>query len=395
MIRIFYEGSITLAGNGPESVYAEIDLTRVAENTKILKNDAGTARLMAVVKANAYGHGAVRVARVALDNGASWLGVARLSEGVVLRKAGIQAPILILGYTSDAGVPHLLRYHLHQSILELNHAKSLSRAAEKEKGVISCHIKVDTGMGRVGFDATSGLPEESARSCAAAIAEAVSLKGLHADGIFTHFATADEYDLAPAQGQWHRFSSLLTRLEFLGITFEHRHAANSAGILTLPEARLDMVRGGISLYGLNPSPVVRMDLRGLRPVMALKGCIAQVKWVKKGQGVSYGVTWSAREDTLVATVPCGYGDGYPRGLSQRGRMLVKGESAPILGRICMDMTMIDVTGIQGVQVGDEVVIIGRQGDLTISVDEIAEMMGTINYEITCLIAPRVPRIYSF
>ncbi len=384
-----------VTGELPEPVYAEIDLTRVAENTKILKRDAGTARLMAVVKANAYGHGAEKIARVALENGASWLGVARLSEAVSLRKAGIEAPILILGYTSEAGVPHLLRYNLHQAILELSHARRLSRAAEAMGGRLSCHIKVDTGMGRVGFDAASGTPEESAISCAAAIAEAVSLKGLHADGIFMHFATADERDMAPARGQWHRFSCLLTRLESLGISFDHRHAANSAGILTMPEARLDMVRGGISLYGLNPSPGVRIDLRGVRPVMALKGCIAQVKWVKKGGSVSYGATWRAREDTLVATVPCGYGDGYPRGLSRRGRMLVKGRSAPILGRICMDMTMIDVTGIEGVRVGDEVVIIGGQGDQTISVDEIAEVMGTINYEITCLIAPRVPRIYSF
>jgi len=190
-----------------------------------------------------------------------------------------------------------------------------------------------------------------------------------------------------------RFSSVLSQLEAKGLFFEVRHAANSAGILSLPGSRFDMVRGGISLYGMNPSPVVRADLKGVRPAMSVKGCIAQVKRVKKGCSVSYGATWKAREETVVATVPCGYGDGYPRLLSGRGRMLVRGKSAPILGRVCMDMTMIDVTGIEGVQVGDEVVMMGCQGEAVVSADEIAETVGTINYEVTCMVSSRVPRVY--
>lgn len=384
---------MTVTGSIPEPLYAEIDLACIADNTKILKAHAGAARLMAVVKANAYGHGAEKVARTALAHGASWLGVARLSEAVALREAGIEAPVLIFGYTSKAGVPHLLRYNLRQAVLDLSHARNLSRAAEKEGGRLFCHIKVDTGMGRVGFDAVDGPLEESARRCAEAVIEAASLPGIHAEGIFTHFATADEIDLAPARVQLTRFSTVLSHLEAKGLTFEVRHAANSAGILTLPEACFDMVRGGISLYGLNPSRQVRADLKGVRPAMAVKGCVVQVKRVKKGGAVSYGATWRAEVDTLVATVPCGYGDGYSRLLSGRGRMLVRGQSAPILGRICMDMTMIDVSAIESVQVGDEVVVMGRQGAAVVSVDEIAEIIGTINYEVTCMVASRVPRIY--
>ncbi len=384
---------MTVTGTVPEPICAEIDLSCIAHNTRILKDHAGNARLMAVVKANAYGHGAEEVARTALSHGASWLGVARLSEAVKLREAGIEDPILIFGYTPEAGVPHLIRYGLRQTVLDADHARALSRAAEKAGGEISCHIKVDTGMGRVGFDAVEGECRDAALRCAEAISEVVTLPGIQAEGIFTHFATADEADLSSAQEQLVRFSSVLSQLEAKGLFFEVRHAANSAGILSLPGSRFDMVRGGISLYGMNPSPVVRADLKGVRPAMSMKGCIAQVKRVKKGCSVSYGATWKAREETVVATVPCGYGDGYPRLLSGRGRMLVRGKSAPILGRVCMDMTMIDVTGIEGVQVGDEVVMMGCQGEAVVSADEIAETVGTINYEVTCMVSSRVPRVY--
>ena len=384
---------MTVTDSIPEPLYAEIDLSRIADNTKILKEDAGTAELMAVVKADAYGHGATQVALTALANGATWLGVARLSEAVSLRKAGIDAPILILGYTPDTGVPHLLQYNLRQAVLTLDHAKSLSRAVAQQGGRLLCHIKVDTGMGRVGFDAVGDVHDGSACQCVGAITEAVSLPGLQAEGIFTHFATADEADHVPAQLQLARFSSVLSRLESQGCRFDVRHAANSAGILILPEARFDLVRGGISLYGLNPSPQVQATLKGVLPAMALKGCVIQVKQVRKGGAVSYGATWHADEDTRVATVACGYGDGYPRLLSGRGRMLVRGENAPILGRVCMDMTMIDVSGIDGVEVGDEVVIMGAQGEALVSADEIADTIGTINYEVTCMVASRVPRVY--
>jgi len=384
---------MTATGNVPEPICAEIDLSRIAANALILKAHAGKARLMAVVKANAYGHGAEQVARTALENGASWLGVARVSEAVTLREAGIEAPILILGVTTEAGVPLLIRYALRQAVVDAGHARMLSQAAERLGGKVLGHIKVDTGMGRVGFDAVQDPGEESARACASAILEAAALPGLHAEGIFTHFATADEANLVEARNQLARFSSVIEDLEARGLTFELRHAANTAGIFTLPEARFDMVRGGISLYGMNPSAKVRVDALGVRPAMKVKGHIVQVKRVKKGAFVSYGGTWQAEQETVVATVPCGYGDGYPRLLSGRGHMLVRGRRVPVLGRVCMDMTMVDVTGIDGVAVGDEVVIMGSQGDATVSADEIAEAIGTINYEVTCMVASRVPRIY--
>lgn len=380
-------------GKVPDPICAEVDLARIAANTRVLKEHAGAARLMAVVKANAYGHGAVEVARTALAHGASWLGVARLSEAVALREAGIDAPILILGYTPGEGVPHLLCHGLHQAVLDSDHARSLSRAAEEAGGRILCHIKVDTGMGRVGFDAVQDLSDAAAGRCVGEIEEAVSLAGLDVTGIFTHLARADEADLHAAREQVRRFAAVLSHLEARGLNVGLRHAANSAALLVLPEARFDMVRGGISLYGLNPSSDVRADLMGVRPAMTVKGCIAQLKWVRKGATVSYGGTWTAEEETLVATVPCGYGDGYSRRLSGHGRMLVRGVSAPILGRVCMDMTMIDVTGIDGVTVGDEVVMMGCQKDACVTADEIAEAIGTINYEVTCMVASRVPRIY--
>jgi len=380
---------MTAVGNVPEPICAEIDLKRIAANARILKTHAGKARLMAVVKANAYGHGAEQVARTALENGASWLGVARISEAVALREAGIEAPILILGVTPEAGVSLLLRYDFRQAVVDAGYARMLSLAAERLGGRVMSHIKVDTGMGRLGFDAV----QESALHCASAILTAASLPGIHAEGIFTHFATADEADLAEARNQLARFSAVLGHLEALGLTFALRHAANTAGIFTLPEARFDMVRGGISLYGLNPSSTVRADTLGVRPVMRVTGEVVQVKLVKKGALVSYGGTWKAEKETRVATVSCGYGDGYPRLLSGRGHMLVGGRRAPVLGRVCMDMTMIDVTGIDGVEVGDEVVIMGSQGDAVVSADEIAEAIGSINYEVTCMVASRVPRVY--
>ncbi|VFQ44290.1 alanine racemase [Desulfoluna butyratoxydans] len=384
---------MTATLNVPEPIFAEIDLSRIAANAQILKAHAGKARLMAVVKANAYGHGAEEVARTALAHGASWLGVARVSEAVVLREAGIEAPILILGVTPESGVPLLIRYGLRQAVVDDGYARMLSRVAGELGGEVLGHIKVDTGMGRVGFDAVQDPGRESAEACAEAIARAVALPGIRAEGIFTHFATADEANLVEARNQLARFTSVLGCLEALGVTFELRHAANTAGIFTLPEARFDMVRGGISLYGLNPSAKVRVDALGVRPAMQVKGSVVQVKRVKKGAFISYGGTWQAEKETVVATVPCGYGDGYPRLMSNRGHMLVRGHRVPVLGRVCMDMTMVDVTDVHGVAVGDEVVIMGSQGDALVSADEIAEVVGTINYEVTCMVASRVPRVY--
>ena len=371
-----------------DSIVAEIDLGAISENTRILKRHAGSAALMAVVKANAYGHGAVPVARKSLESGATWLGVARLSEAVELREAGIDAPILILGVTPEWGVPTLIKHGIRQAVVDEGHAKVLSAAACEAGGTLLCHMKVDTGMGRLGFDASS--PEV----CARKVRACCQLPGLSPEGIFTHFATADEADLSFARHQVDLFKTTLDHLEALGQSFSMRHGANSASIFTLPELALDMVRGGICLYGLSPSADVSARAYGLKPAMAIRSRVVQVKRVGKGQSVSYGATWMANEDRVIATVACGYGDGYPRKLSNVGSMVVRGHRVPVVGRVCMDMTMVDVTGVDGVRPGDDVMVMGTLEGEEVTAEEIAGHCGTINYEITCLVTPRVLRVYS-
>ena len=369
-----------------EPIRAEIDLACIAENTRILKSHAGEAHLMAVVKADGYGHGAVEVAKTSLKNGATWLAVARLCEALALRRAGIEAPILILGVTPASGVPELIQHRIRQTIASETHAKELSAAAQQYQGELLCHFKLDTGMGRLGFDVRNS-------ACTSAVCEAYHLPALCPEGIFTHIATADEADLTSARLQADLFLKTLDALESLGCHFSLCHGANSASLFTLPHLKLGMVRAGISLYGMNPSDEVPVALHGLRAALSLKGTIVHVKTLQAGQSVSYGATWTATEPCTIATVSCGYGDGYPRRLSGLGRMVVKGQSAPIVGRVCMDMTMIDVTGIENVKAGDEVVILGEDGRERVSVEEIARVAGTINYEVTCLITSRVPRVY--
>ena len=409
----------------------------LAANVRELKKTLHpSARLMAVVKADGYGHGAVNVAETALSQGpgagADILGVARIDEGVALREAGITAPILIFGHTPPSRAKDIMEYDLTQTVLSLDGALELSLAAESlskttsvgkttsgpktmNGGVkpISVHVKIDTGMGRVGLfpdlsqrpglDGSAGSDEFAGpRACGwgktvREISSISKLPHLSIDGIYTHFARADQRDATHAEGQLETFVSILDSAFCAGIHTGIRHAANSAAIMTLPAAHLDMARAGIAMYGLNPSsdssPEMEKKNSRLTPVMSLKATVIHVKNVPSGVELSYGGTRRTDRPTVIATVSAGYADGVRRLLSNRGHMLVRGRRAPIMGRVCMDQTLLDTGHIPGVCVGDEVVVFGRQGQEEIAVDEIATLCGTIHYEIVSTIASRVPRVY--
>ena len=369
-------------------VKAEIDLKAIAHNINELRQITHPkARLMAVVKANGYGHGAIEIAQCALQNGAEILGVARIGEGIRIRKAGIEAPILIFGYTLPQRVADLREYDLIQSVHTSLAARELSSTAASLGGKIKIHLKVDTGMGRLGL-----LPSKNADAIEETLAIA-GLKGFALEGIFTHFATADSTDKSYAEHQLDLFIDYLNRLRKSGLEPSVRHAANSAALIDMPQSHLDMVRPGIAIYGLNPFNEGSNRQVSLQPAMALKASIIQLKKVPAGFPVSYGITYKTRKPTTIATVPIGYADGLNRLLSSRGQMLVHGQRAPIIGRVCMDLTMLDVGHIDNVQMGDEVVVFGQQENAILTVDEMASLLNTINYEIVTSITARVPRVY--
>jgi alanine racemase len=352
---------------------------------------------MAVVKANGYGHGAVEVARTALANGAEWLGVARLAEAVHLRQAGFGVPILVFGYTPPADAGQLIDFDLRQSVYSREAAQAYSAAASARGERIRLHLKVDTGMGRLGLvpAALSGYPPGQAVGAdfigaATAIAR---LPGIEAEGIFTHFAASDSADASYANGQLSLFFEVLSALHAHGLEFAVRHAANSAAVITIPESHLDLVRPGIALYGLAPSHEIDLGRISLKPAMALKTRIIHLKAVPAGTRISYGLTYRTPAPTLIGTIPAGYADGYRRLFSSRGEMLVHGRRVPVLGRVCMDLTMLDLGAVPEARIEDEVVIFGRQGDESISADHLARELGTINYEIVCDVSARVPRVY--
>jgi alanine racemase len=378
-------------------VRAEIDLKAIAHNIKELRRITHPdARLMGVVKANGYGHGAIEVARCALQNGAEVLGVARIEEGMRIREAGIEVPILIFGYTLPDLTAKLLDYDLTQTVYTYASAQVLSQTAISLKKKIKVHLKIDTGMGRLGLLPQNFQQGNSIGISADAIEESLAiagLNGLELEGIFTHFATADSADKTYAEIQLDLFMNFLNRLRKAGLEPPVRHAANSAALIDMPQSHLDMVRPGIASYGLYPSDEVNKKHVPLKPAMALKARIIHLKKVPAGFKVSYGSTHQTPKATTIATIPIGYADGLNRLLSSEGQMLVHGQRAPIIGRVCMDLTMLDVGRIDNVQVGDAVVIFGQQGSDSITVDEIASSLKTINYEIVSTITARVPRVY--
>lgn len=383
-------------------VWAEIDLAAVAHNVRELRRVARpNAALMAVVKADGYGHGAVEISRQALVNGAAWLGVARLAEAEALREAGIEAPILLFGPTPRSSVRRLWELHLTQTVFSLEYARTLSEAAGPAGGPVRVHIKIDTGMGRLGLLDGSGVEcaagrrrtEAREEDLARQVEAIVRLPFLDVEGLYTHFAGSDLADKTFAQRQLARFLELAERLRRSGIAFRHVHAANSAALLDLPDSHLDLVRPGIALYGLYPSAHVDRSRVVLKPALTLKARIVQIKEVPAGFKVSYGMTYETRRPTRIATVSVGYADGLRRSLGGRGFMLVRGSRAPIVGRVCMDLTMLDVGDIDGLRTGDEVIVFGGDGTGAPTADEIASELGTISYEIVTSIPSRVPRVY--
>ena len=365
--------------------WAEIDLDAIAGNVHQLKKHIGEhCMLSAVVKANAYGHGALQVAQVALHSGASRLCVARVDEAVALRVGGITAPILTMGPSTPSQAVDIVARRITPTVSTLELAQALSAAVDAAGGPpLPVHVKVDTGLGRFGL-----LPEEILPFVRAL----VDVPGLLLEGVSTHFATADETDLSYVRQQFAIFLQVLGQLQGAGMSVPVRHAANSAATLALPETHLDMVRCGIAVYGLRPSAEVKIVVP-VRPAMSLKSRIARLRTLPTGSCISYGCTYVTSRPTPVALVPIGYGDGYRRGLSNKGQVLVRGKRVPIIGRVCMDQFMVDVSKVPDVREGDEVVALGRQGGEEITAEEIAAWVGTNNYETVAAILPRVPRVY--
>ena len=363
--------------------WAEIDLDAIDHNVRALKALIGEkTQLLAIVKANAYGHGALPVARTVLEAGATWLGVNTCDEGVQLRQAGIAAPIIVLGYTPAAQAATIVANRLTPTVNTIEVAEALNAAAAASHP-LHIHIKVDTGLTRYGM-----LPDEVvpfARRLA-------NLPNLRLEGLFTHFASADDADKTSARRQFAIYIETLRQLSKAGFVIPLRHVAASGATLDMPETHLDMVRCGISIYGLYPSRDVSHSI-GLRPALRLKARVARLRTLPPGTGVGYGATFVTTRATRIALLPLGYADGIKRSYSNRGSVLVAGRRADVVGRVSMDQMAVDVTDIDGVAEGDEVVLIGRQGNDEITCDEMAETMGTINYEVVVGLSPRLPRIY--
>lgn len=372
--------------------WAEIDMDALAHNIKSIQSKlADGEKVMGIVKADAYGHGDGYVARALQDAGFDWFGVSNIEEGMSLRNEGILKPILILGYTPVDTVKILNEYKITQALIGMDYANALQREAQKAGVVVDVHIKLDTGMTRVGFQVDEENFDESFKE----LIEVSKMPNIHITGIFTHHAVADAYQADNpkfTEMQFARFNKMVNALKEAGVDVGIYHCANSATTIAYPEKHLCMCRSGIITYGMFPSGECE-GMIDIKPLMTLKTTIGLVKHVKAGSQLSYGRTYTAETDKLIATVPIGYADGYNRSLSNQARMLVNGHFAPVVGRVCMDQLMLDVTGIPDVKMGDEVVVFGRQGDQVLPIEELADMLGTINYELTCVITKRVPRVF--
>ena len=366
--------------------WLEIDLGAIARNTQRVKRIIGPeTKLLVSLKADAYGHGALRVARVALRNGAEWLGVATVSEARPLREAGVAAPMLVFGYTPPWQAREAARLDLRATVFDLDSARALAEAAREQGQVARVHVKVDTGMARL------GLRTEDTSAIVDFVRALRALPGLEVEGIFTHFATADSLDQSYARRQRERFEATLAALAADGPLPPIIHAANSAALLTLPETRYSMARAGVAIYGLPPSDEVGLP-EDFSPALAFRTLVAQVKWIPAGEGVSYGATYITSQPTRIATLPVGYADGFRRAPRNWGDVLIRGRRAPLLGRVAMDQCMVDVTHIPGVEQGDEVTLIGRQGDDELTAQAVAERLGTSAYEVVASLLARVPRL---
>ena len=370
-------------------IRADIDLDAVLYNFENMKaNIRPGCKITAVIKADGYGHGSVQIAELMEPYDYMWgFAVAAADEAFRLRRAGIRKPIMLLGYTFDEFYEDLIRENVRICVFDYDTAVKVSDAAFTAKKKAIIHIALDTGMSRIGF-----------RDNDASVAEIVKiakLPNIEIEGLFTHFARADEVSIDPAVRQLERYDAFAEKVEKAGVDIPIHHVSNSAGIIRLREANKDMVRAGITVYGLMPSADVETDIVPLKPVMSLVSHISYVKDIEAGDEVSYGGTFKAEKTMRVATIPVGYADGYPRMLSGKGHVLIKGRKAPILGRVCMDQFMVDVTDIEGATRGDEVVLLGKQGDERITAEELGDISGRFNYELVCDISKRVPRNFIY
>lgn len=364
--------------------YAQINLDAINRNiNNVIEKIDSKAKLLAVIKADAYGHGAVEIGRL-LEDRCSFFGVACVAEALELINAGLTKPILILGYVSPYEYPKIVKNNIRIPIFSYEDAKALSEEAVRQGKTVPFHFCIDTGMSRIGFQ----VNEESADICK----KISALPNIKAEGLFSHFATADEKDLTKAMAQRDRYIDFDNMLKDRGVNVEIRHLNNSAGIMVF-DNYFDMVRSGIITYGLYPSEEVDKSLLNIEPALQWKTHISHIKTLPAGREISYGGTYKTTADTVIATVPVGYADGYPRSLSNKGRVIINGRYAPIVGRICMDQFMVNVTDIPDAQVGDCVTLVGTDGDACLSMEEVSNLSGSFNYELPCRISRRVPRVY--
>lgn len=364
--------------------WVEIDLDAIAHNCREVKKWIGEkTELAAVIKGNAYGHGIVKVAQTALENGATRFAAARVDEGVVVRKAGIEAPVFVLGYVPAEEMETVVKWRITPPIMHWHTAKAVSELSSAQGVITPVHVKVDTGMGRFGL-----LPDEVVDF----VERLIELPGIRLEGLYTQFAVADEADKTYTYQQWEVYKKVLEELEEAGISIPIRHVCNSAATLNFPEMHLEMVRCGTAIYGHYPSPVTDRSVP-LRPAMTLKSRVGRIRTLPPDSSISYGRTYTTTRPTTVALVPIGFGDGFSRKLSNKGSVLIRGKRAPIVGRVCMDQCIVDVSGIPEVQQDDEVVLFGRQNGAEITAEEIASIMDSINYVVLKAVTARVPRVY--
>lgn len=366
-------------------VWAEIDLDAIKYNIDSIKRRVDTKELIAVVKADAYGHGALDVSKTLVENGATKLAVAVITEAMELRHGNINTPIMILGYTPLEFAADLINYDIEQTIFDLEYATKLSEIALNLGKKAKVHVALDTGMGRIGFLINDNSLNE--------ILKISSLKGLEVVGIFTHFATSDESDKNYSNKQYKKFTDFNEKLISKGVNIPLKHVSNSGAIIDMPNTYLDGVRAGIVLYGYYPSEDVLKQNLDLKKAITIKTQVAHVKILDKNEYVSYGRKFKTERKSIIATLPIGYADGYSRALTGKAKVIINGKFAPVVGTICMDQCMIDVTDIGDVHVGDEIIVLGKDKDLKFDADDMAKAMGTINYEVLCMIKQRIPRVY--
>lgn len=366
-------------------VIAEVDLDKIEYNIKNIVKMSKGREVIAVVKADAYGHGALDLVPVLLENGVKRLAVAVITEAIELRHNKIDAPIMILGFTPLDFLSEMVEYNIEQTVYDLDYAIELSKFAVSNKAKIKVHIALDTGMGRIGF-----IPDEDSLK---KVKQIFKLEGLEVIGLFTHFSTSDEKDKEYTHMQLKKIKDFNDSLVKAGINIPLKHVSNSGAIIDMPETFMDAVRAGIILYGYYPSNEVNKKNLDLKPALTLKTKVCHVKELEEGMYVSYGRTYKTEKKTIIATLPIGYADGYSRALSNKGKVIINGHFANIVGRVCMDQCMVDVTDIPNVKVSDEVILLGEQGDLKYNADDMAEDLGTINYEVLCMIKQRIPRVY--